>query len=667
MSSGPTAGECKVERRGQHFGSHSVSPIGPALTAAVHPSTSSGGIEPSGSTASQKENVKTQFITREGTYKQMTISEQLARPHRVATTQGSGPAFNAPVRVSFVRNLRSVNSLNELNSLRNSLENGSSVGSEEDENGVGADVICFNIGRELFIYNFNFSNVNGTIDWSKPIDKRVYKGTYPTSHDFNQTTATDKACSLLIGFSAGQIQMINPFKKEFPCARLFNEDRIIDKSPVTCLRWLPYQTQLFAAAHSSGHLYIYDEELTCTPSPPTYVNLKQSESFTVSNTKSRSPKNPVNRWSIGKGGINQFEFGGYPGELLLATASQDGFLRVFKYETMELLCYMRSYFGGLLCLAWSPDFKLIATGGEDDLLTVYSVAEKRVICRGQGHKSWVSQVAFDPFTCGAATVMQATNLHAQASGCKICPKHTTEDNGSSVNLQENGAAGADGICKNGGKNSPFYAFNDRVLNLAEQTKLFNDCKSIVYRIGSVSADTQLCLWDVCAEQLDHIMASGLQSSSNLQSAACSQLNHTGPGGLIENNLIPDVAGGSKDGTVKESKTSRLKKFHKRGLSFGNRHANATDRWARSNAQGGRSNAASVSSANNGVVEETAANVFGTPQCPKMDAIPLVEPLICKKISHERLTTLIFRQDCLVTACQEGFVCTWARPKKAEQF
>lgn len=147
--------------------------------------------------------------------------------------------------------------------------------------------------------------MNGTIDWSKPIDKRVYKvsppfflvfhstrlkGTYPTSHDFNQTTATDKACSLLIGFSAGQIQMINPFKKDYhPCARLFNEDRIIDKSPVTCLRWLPCesprfaactwlfadQTQLFAAAHSSGHLYIYDEELTCTPSPPTYVNLKQ--------------------------------------------------------------------------------------------------------------------------------------------------------------------------------------------------------------------------------------------------------------------------------------------------------------------------------------------------------------------------------------------------------
>jgi WD40 repeat protein len=65
---------------------------------------------------------------------------------------------------------------------------------------------------------------------------------------------------------------------------------------------------------------------------------------------------------------------------------------------------MRSYFGGLLCLAWSPDYKLIATGGEDDLLTVYSVQEKRVLCRGQGHKSWVSQVAFDPYTGGNPTI-----------------------------------------------------------------------------------------------------------------------------------------------------------------------------------------------------------------------------------------------------------------------
>ena len=42
-------------------------------------------------------------------------------------------------------------------------------------------------------------------------------------------------------------------------------------------------------------------------------------------------------------------------------------------------------------------------------------------------------------------------------------------------------------------------------------------------------------------------------------------------------------------------------------------------------------------------------------------VPLIEPLVMKKIAHERLTELIFREECLVTACQDGYVCTWARP------
>ena len=72
--------------------------------------------------------------------------------------------------------------------------------------------------------------------------------------------------------------------------------------------------------------------------------------------------------------------------------SQDGFLRIFNYDTMEIVGRARSYFGGFLCVCWSPDGKYIVCGGEDDLITVYSVEEKRVVVRGQGHKSWVSVV-----------------------------------------------------------------------------------------------------------------------------------------------------------------------------------------------------------------------------------------------------------------------------------
>ena len=52
----------------------------------------------------------------------------------------------------------------------------------------------------------------------------------------------------------------------------------------------------------------------------------------------------------------------------------------------------------LFIYSWSPDGKYIATGGEDDLITVYSFHENRVICRGRGHRSWVTAISFDPYT-----------------------------------------------------------------------------------------------------------------------------------------------------------------------------------------------------------------------------------------------------------------------------
>ncbi|TKC44422.1 hypothetical protein EI555_012982, partial [Monodon monoceros] len=76
-------------------------------------------------------------------------------------------------------------------------------------------------------------------DLSKPIDKRIYKGTQPTCHDFNHLTATAESVSLLVGFSAGQVQLIDPIKKE--TSKLFNEESpwymlsMHIQSPVTVL------------------------------------------------------------------------------------------------------------------------------------------------------------------------------------------------------------------------------------------------------------------------------------------------------------------------------------------------------------------------------------------------------------------------------------------------
>ena len=65
--------------------------------------------------------------------------------------------------------------------------------------------------------------------------------------------------------------------------------------------------------------------------------------------------------------------------------------------------------------------------------------------------------------------------------------------------------------------------------------------------------------------------------------------------------------------------------------------------------------------NNIVPSYDPIKLIGSSACPRFDDCPLLEPLVCKKIAHERLTALIFREDCFLTACQDGFIYTWARP------
>ena len=58
-----------------------------------------------------------------------------------------------------------------------------------------------------------------------------------------------------------------------------------------------------------------------------------------------------------------------------------------------------SYYGGFLCVCWSPDGKYVLTGGQDDLVSIWTLADRQIIARCPGHHSWVTAVAFDPWRC----------------------------------------------------------------------------------------------------------------------------------------------------------------------------------------------------------------------------------------------------------------------------
>jgi len=78
-------------------------------------------------------------------------------------------------------------------------------------------------------------------------------------------------------------------------------------------------------------------------------------------------------------------------------------MRVIDALTEELIDCYASYFGPFTCVAWSPDGRFILTGGQDDLVTVYSPWERRVVARCQGHSSFITAVAFDESRCNGRT------------------------------------------------------------------------------------------------------------------------------------------------------------------------------------------------------------------------------------------------------------------------
>ncbi|KFD65473.1 hypothetical protein M514_03866 [Trichuris suis] len=572
--------------------------------------------------ASGKEVIKSQFITREGTYKLMTLSEY-SRPSRVPLNpaQGNNVAGSAPVHVSFVTLPADVNeSSDSANNCR--------------------EKICFNVGRELYVYNYE--GVAKAADLSRPIDKRVYKGTYPTCHDFNQGGNSVDLCELLVGFSAGQIQLINPFKKDAQVNRLFNEDRTIDKSRVTCLKWIPGAKQHFLVSHASGYLYVYNVDLTCSScSLPSYQLFKQGDCFAVHTCKTKTSRNPLYRWTICDGAVNEFQFS--PDGRSLAVVSEDGYLRVFDYHTMELQGLMRSYFGGLLCVAWSPDAKYIATGGEDDLVSIYSVQDKRTVCRGQGHRSWVSKVAFDPYT--SLVYCSGSIMHLDSDEDLRCATNNSI------------------VGKCGG--SLHDSTNSRMMNRLERDSVssVSSLCSVTYRFGSVGHDTLLCLWDLSEDELK---PPPLPQISRLRSSVL--FNHSPMLNRYASSKMPPPTKATTEKTVKSNNqtkppppppSSDHHNFSTTATTGRNKRLliNLTGGNSKSNEKS--SSATNVTSAT--TVSQEANSALGSPLCPYLNDIPMIQPLISKKIAHERLSVIIFREDSIVTACQEGFICTWARP------
>ncbi len=66
--------------------------------------------------------------------------------------------------------------------------------------------------------------------------------------------------------------------------------RLIDKSRVTCIKWIPGSPNLFLVSFSSGNLYVFNHELVCPSQAPVFQPFKQGDGFTIFTSKAKSTR-----------------------------------------------------------------------------------------------------------------------------------------------------------------------------------------------------------------------------------------------------------------------------------------------------------------------------------------------------------------------------------------
>ncbi|SCZ97719.1 BZ3500_MvSof-1268-A1-R1_Chr4-3g07404 [Microbotryum saponariae] len=236
-----------------------------------------------------------------------------------------------------------------------------------------------------------------------------------------------------------------------------NKGGVITSSSITSIQWLPpsaaYSTSenhsnLFLTSHADGTLLVWDKDREdwsgFVPTPvPTGLNLRSVHGVGAASGKEddwdgtqikHAPSdagdlaglgdiivsrpapfdkkgqatkfNPVSHWRVSRKAINSFAFS--PDLQLCATVGNDGCLRIINAAEEKLLDTFASYFGALNCVSWSADGRFVVTGGQDDLCTIYAPLEQRLVARCQGHSSWVTGVAWDPWRSDERTMRFAS-------------------------------------------------------------------------------------------------------------------------------------------------------------------------------------------------------------------------------------------------------------------
>lgn len=314
-------------------------------------------------------------------------------------------------------------------------------------------LVWANVGRSLVWLDFTSklgASAGSQISKDDPLSRILFTKSQPTCHDVNKYTRSPNGLDMVVGMSSGDALWLDPANNRY---HRINKNGDITNSPVTAIKWIPGSENLFVTLHANGSLIIFDKDREdggfATQGGLLHQDDKSTDVFRIvkslypqvsastahgvnspningiskynedggdkskssmdngngnassngnSNSTSTSNKyNPVAMYKLSHRALTSIEFS--PDRQTLVITSSDGYLRFLNLATEVVTDIFPSYYDGFLCCAFSPDGKYLATGGQDDLVTIWSVKRRAIIARGHGHRSWVNKVAFDHWNC----------------------------------------------------------------------------------------------------------------------------------------------------------------------------------------------------------------------------------------------------------------------------
>jgi WD40 repeat protein len=226
------------------------------------------------------------------------------------------------------------------------------------------------------------------------------------SYSVNSFTSTETMVEILIAFALGNV-IIYHVSLVAPCKSVQHRKLNLSRyttAEITHVCWVPNSKNLFMVATKDGRIVLMDStrseptgsdqvSIPWREVKPPHQRAERCQHFILHNS---AHYNPLALWQITEKPLTDLNFsseGRY-----LATVGHDCILRIFDFKAELVLGAYKSYYGAFLSVCWSPDSQFVAVGGADDLVSIVDpFVKRRVVGRGQGHKSWVSSLAFNPF------------------------------------------------------------------------------------------------------------------------------------------------------------------------------------------------------------------------------------------------------------------------------